>query len=150
MTYAQPYDGVIGTLRDCDDLLSLDDPALARRRIITTIGYHLWSSNLHTMSKLYPRMSDPRVGDLVMEVTSLGRQDSTGRGFGILLAHREEWAQTDEQYVEYLVENPEMRGEPRWHGDAWYVQYGPQPDDICRWENCRFIALPTEIGWDRT
>jgi hypothetical protein len=27
---------------------------------------------------------------------------------------------------------------------AWYVQYGNDPGDVCRWVNCDFLAIPTD------
>ena len=37
------------------------------------------------------------------------------------------------------VESDEDRAvEPR----ACYVQYGPEPVDVCRWTNCTLVAIP--------
>jgi hypothetical protein len=60
----------------------------------------------------------PRIGDLVLELTrSAWAQDQQVRklGFGYLAGRV---------------------------GKTWYVQYGPDRDDICAWQNCTFIRVP--------
>jgi hypothetical protein len=152
-TYPQPREGVIGALRDDDDLLSLDDKALPRREMMATLARHLQTAVLvgnpaPIVAKMWDRMKNPQPGDLVLETSSLGRSDVEQRamGFGFLLTHRDEWAQTDDEWAKEEVrpgydEFDQPRPvEPR----VYYVQYGPKPDDICRWVNCSFIAVPTD------
>lgn len=158
--WPQPHESVSGIKRTRDDLLALDEAAMQRRVVILQIATELWRSALngaHTESgrALYERMANPRMGDLVVETvgmrTPLGR-DSEGDAravtcFGILLGERTEWACTDEKWREYQAE-AESEGEPlpddsRVTTEAAYVQYGPEPGDICRWVNCSLIALPT-------
>jgi hypothetical protein len=89
----------------------------------------------------------------VLETTSsLFRSDVERRtmGFGILIAHREEWAQTDEEYQQSIDAGEVGADDKRWRDSAWYVQYGPQPDDVCRWVNCSFIAVPIDAKFDLT
>lgn len=63
---------------------------------------------------------NPDVGDLVVVVDVLfpmGRpHDDWWRGFGVLIAR-----------------------EP----DAWFIQYGNDPEDIARWTNAQPIGVPT-------
>lgn len=158
--WPQPHEGVTGIKRTRDDLLALDEAAMQRRVVILQIATELWRAALngaHTESgrELYERMANPRMGDLVVETvgmrTPLGR-DSDGDAravtcFGILLGQRTEWSCTDEKWREYQAE-AEAEGytladADRITDEGTYVQYGPEPQDICRWANCSLIALPT-------
>ncbi len=152
-TYPQPREGVAGTLRDQDDLLSLDDAALPRRQAMMALAWHLHGATLRYGDKLGDRLRNPQIGDLVLETTSsLLRSDEDRRvmGLGILLAHREERVQTDEEHAASIAAGEFSADDKRWHDDAWYVQYGPQPDDVCRWVNCRFVTVPTTTDFNRT
>lgn len=158
MTYPQPREGIIGTQRDQDDLLSLDDKAQPRRQAMMALAYCLWSATLvgnpaPVVAKMGARLRDPQPGDLILETTSsLHRSDVERRamGFGILLDHRDEWAQTDEEYNQQLADDGgDLHDGWRGKDHAWYVQYGPQPDDICRWVNCSFITVPTDTDFVR-
>lgn len=146
MTYPQPREGITGTLRD-DDLLSLEDSALARRKIMLAMALTLWSTALAAYpiepASLWKRMDKPRVGDLVVENT---RTDPV-RGLGILIGYRKEWAFTDEEWQQIETDDPGAYAGDRPIDDVWYIQYGPQPEDVCRWSNASFIAIPTERGW---
>lgn len=153
-TYPQPREGIAGTIRDQDDLLALDDAALARRTIMANLVYHLQDAVLvgdpaPKVADLWNRMKNPQVGDLVVETSANLRWSDPERsamGFGILLAHRDEWAQTDDEWASQ-ENSPGLDefGQPRpVERRVYYVQYGPQPDDVCRWTNCDFIAVPTE------
>jgi hypothetical protein len=145
--YPQPYEGISGTV--CGDgLLDLDDKAIAfRRRMITVAGALRDAVTVGNpapkVAKLDARMRDPEVGDLVMEAgTPYSRDpDRQIRGFGILLAHRDEWMTTDQEWAAEASEDDE-----RFHDHAWYVQYGPAAEDVCRWTDCEFIAVPTGLG----
>ncbi|MEU3507658.1 hypothetical protein ABZ733_06980 [Streptomyces longwoodensis] len=149
--YPQPREGISGAARTEDDLLSLNDKAIARRFMMMGTVRALHSAVLvgnpaPKVAAMYARMTDPRPGDLVMEITSSGRRDIDAKikGFGILIDHREEWMTTDEEWTAMLAEDPGLCDEAgRSHDHAWYVQYGPAPEDVCRWVNCEFIAIPT-------
>jgi hypothetical protein len=153
--YPQPREGVDGTERAGDDLLDLDDAALARRLMMIQTAQALYSAVLvgnpaPKVAKLYARMSKPQPGDLVMEVTGSHRRgtdsDSAIKGFGILIAARREWMQTDEEWAAELAEGG-LEPEDRHYDDAWYVQYGPAAEDVCRWTNAAFVAIPTTPEW---
>lgn len=150
--YPQPREGVTGTDRADDDLLALDDKAIARRLMMIGTAKALHTATLvgnpaPVVAEMYARMRDPRPGDLVMEVgVPFRRNDPDGqiKGFGILIAHRKEWASTDAEWAATLAEEPDLvADEDRMHDHAWYVQYGPAAEDVCRWTNCEFIAIPT-------
>jgi glycine cleavage system aminomethyltransferase T len=160
MKLPQPHESVQGIDRTRDDLLSLEGPALRRRVVMMDLAHALWKAALngaHTESgrALYERMTNPRMGDLVVETTGMrhpGRADRDGsksalHSFGIMLGERTEWACTDERWREYVEEaheqGEELPDSSRVSTEAVYVQYGPKADDICRWVNASIIALPT-------
>lgn len=150
--YPQPRQGITGVARTDDDLLALDDKAIARRLLMIGTARALHSAVLvgnpaPKVAEMYARMTDPQPGDLVLETTSSSRRGSTDtqiKGFGILIAHREEWASTDEEWAAEIIDDPTIDADrDRFHDHAWYVQYGPAATDVCRWTNCEFIAIPT-------
>lgn len=149
--YPQPHEGIVGTERTEDDLLALDEKALARRDIILRVAEQLWSATLvgHAAPKvtaLYERMNKPQPGDIVFVVDGMWSKDPDRRAkaFGVFLLDRQEWWTTDDEWAKYVEEEPDEVGE-RMTDHAWYVQYGPQPGDICRWTNCSVRALPVEM-----
>ena len=156
----QPNEGVTGTLRS-DDLLSLADEAVNRRAIMMAMGYSYYRLALDGLfgkgggGRAWVRCQKVQPGDLVMEsmrgVLSLRDNGCDPRAFGILLDRRNEWAHTDEEWQDYLTSEGHAADEEREtrpvEHDVFYVQYGPQPDDICRWMNCTFIALPTSLDF---
>lgn len=150
--YPQPREGITGTERTEDDLLALNDKAVARRLLMIGTVKALRTATLvgnpaPVVAEMWARMQDPQPGDLVMESGTPFRKsdpDAQIKGFGILIAHREEWASTDEEWAATLAEEPDLvREEERFHDHAWYVQYGPAAEDVCRWTNCEFMAVPT-------
>lgn len=161
-TWPQPHEKVSGIHRTRDDLLSLEGPALRRRVVMMTIANSLWKATLgvaHTEfgREEYKRMNKPRMGDLVVETMSMRNPDVMDadseqrsiHGFGILLGEREEWTCSHEDWARYVEEaaadGDTMTLKDRATVKALYVQYGPQADDIVRWTNCSFIALPTGL-----
>lgn len=155
----QPREGVRGVRRTQDDLLSLEPTALMRRSMMLRIACGLWMCTLDASMASErgrdrcKRMNDPRLGDLVAEVTSMRHPDSTDgggdlrlvHGFGIMLGRREEWICSDEDWARELeagVYGKEVGWDGRATADAVYVQYGPEADDIVRWVNADIIALP--------
>lgn len=160
--FPQPWQGMhgAGTDRTGDWLLSLEEEAMAHRQMILQLAALLRTTTLvghpaPIVAEVYRRMSEPKPGDWVAEASAairakFGKPAETWyQGFGVLLATRDEAASTDEQWADDLrtwgAGAYDGRGE-RVHEDAWYVQYGPAPVDICRWGNCTFYALP--VGED--
>lgn len=159
-SWPQPHENVSGINRTRDDLLSLEVPALRRRVVMMTIANSLWKATLGAANSEYgrsdyERMGEPRMGDLVVETMSMRNPtvmdaDSDQRsihGFGILLGEREEWTCSHEEWRRYVEEaaadGDTLTLEDRATVKALYVQYGPKADDVVRWTNCSFIALPT-------
>lgn len=149
--YPQPHEGITATDRTEDDLLATDDQAVARRLMMIGTVRALYSAccvgnQAPVVAEMWARMTDPRPGDLVMEVGTPFRKsnpDAQIKGFGILLDHRQEWMSTDEEWTSARAEDPDVREDERFHDHAWYVQYGPAAEDVCRWTDCEFIAVPT-------
>lgn len=147
-SWPQPWQRVKGTVRDTDDLLSLDDTAMPRRRMMVLLAVNLWQATL--AGQLTPdamrmgrRIRDPKPGDLVCEVTAAARPGGERRGFGILLDRRREWLPLEAEYsLEMGGEPDELSGDGgQGAEDAWYVQYGPRPDHVARWDNASFITV---------
>lgn len=160
----QPREGIAGTERHADDLLSLDEAAIPRRFLMAGMARCLRDAVLvgnraPVVTRMWERMSRPVPGDLVLEVSSFGRRACV-EGMGILLAHRQEWWQTDAEWAAELEQERAaheefLRGpysqpddgpfDPVSHerltDHAWYVQYGPEPADVCRWVNCEFMTV---------
>lgn len=155
--HPQPREGITGTVRDEDDLLSLDEKAIPRRMMMANLAMCLHSATLvgnpaPVVARMYDRISHPQPGDLVVETSRFYRQTLDVEAFGILLAHRDEWAQTDDEYAKDFAENLNGEQDDGWRGvehNVHYVQYGPQPDDICRWVNCSFITIPTDARFEQ-
>lgn len=169
-TFPEPREGITGTARTVDDLLSLEDAALPRRRMMIAIARHLREATMvgqpaPVVQRMSERMRSPQPGDLVVETsrTLWGGRGLEIEGFGILLAHREEWWETDadwgaavereraghEEFLRGPYSIPGDADEPWEPGErstdhAWYVQYGPGEKDVCRWVNCEFMAIPVD------
>ncbi len=154
MKLLQPLEGIDGTDRSDTDLLSLEDEAMPRRELMVKMADALVKATLvgnpaPTVLQMYMRMKHPQPGDLVVEQTARRDPERAYHGFGILLAHRVEWASTDEDWEVYLSREREASSDgwiddERLKTDAWYIQYGPHHRDICRWEDADFIAIPVE------
>lgn len=152
MTYPQPREGIVGIKRD-DDLLSLDDSAAPHRALIQLLAWELHSATLRYGNELGDRIRNPRPGDLVIETTrgaiAAARGTPMPMAFGYLIERRVEWTETDEEWAQIVAEQALRADEERWTDDVWYVQYGPEPDDVCRWQNCSFAAVPNNHRFGR-
>jgi hypothetical protein len=152
--WPQPGDGIAGALHDPPGVLSLDEDALATRRMLMSVTRCLMRATLvgepaPVVSRMYERMRHPEPGDLVMETSSTSRlnTDVFYRAFGVLLDHpRTEWQETDAQWQAGMAGEPEsLRGDGNRCTDyAWYVQYGPRPEEVCRWHNADFVMVPAD------
>jgi len=156
-TFKQPYEDIVGIDRD-NWLLSLDMRAVAHRDALRVLAHHLHTACLvgnpaPNVQRMYERITRPQVGDLVVEISSFYRRRSLGddawldhrtKALGILLEHRREWWQTDEEWQREITEDPDLADDGRVTDDAWYVQYGQAAADVCRWTNCDFIVVPMD------
>lgn len=128
------------------DLLAVDDQSLAYRDTLMQVTSHLVGAALRTPyhSGYYEKVSKPQVGDLVMEYTTGWWSQSLRTrawSFGVLAAARDEWWYTAEEWAA-VVAAGEARGQPRPHGQTFYIRWGRQPEDIQRWVNSQVILVP--------
>lgn len=176
MNHPQPWEGMrgSGTTRT-DLLLSLEDGALAHREAITATAMWLERTvNVGDPVPIFQRMRDrlstPRPGDLVVSpaIAANRRRDPATRlqAFGVLLARRDEWHHTDDEWLNEDADDPYGSSFAQWtadtprvydplrhparpiEDDVHYVQYGPHPDDICRWTDATFVTVPTWMSYD--
>lgn len=151
----QPHEGVRGQPRQ-SYLLSLDERALEHRDALMAMASHLHDACLvgepaPKVARMYERIREPQIGDLVIETTTMNRRDQDARvkGFGVLLERREEWWESDEDWSAAKAEDGSLTDADRATDDAWYIQYGPEPADVCRWTNCSFITVPVDLDMFR-
>lgn len=148
MTYPEPHKNVTGIDRAGDPLVSLEDDVVPIRDLIGALAHHLYSVVLaprtSNAEKLHKRITNPRPQDRVVVLDSVRRRDPDSyRGVGYLIAHRAEWWTTDEEWERQKSNGEVYPDEPRpAEPDAWYIQYGPAPADVCRWVNCTVLAVP--------
>ena len=147
--FPQPHEGVTGVDRD-DFLLSLDEPAQTHRDLIVGLTLNMYAaiqssgrSRSQYAQEILDRMNTPVAGDLVVEesVRSRAPWERRRRSFGVLLLHRKEWAHSDEEWEAAVADGEFGPDDDRWTHTAWYVQYGPNAGDVCRWTDCRFVAV---------
>lgn len=120
-------------------MLDLDEASLRSRERLLVLARELLRACLvgtpaPVVEEMWRRMKNPRPGDVVFAHDIIHSADSEKRclGFGVLLAKRREpFPDWDDE------EDGPNSGEL-----IWYVQYGPTPEDVCRWENAEFFALP--------
>jgi hypothetical protein len=156
-TYKQPHEDVHGTDRD-DLLLSLDTAALPHRDALVVLANHLHRATMvgqpaPIVHQMHVRITRPQVGDLVCEVSAVYLRHRDGpnalqqrlQGLGILLEHRMEWANTDEEWERERETYGLVDESERMREEAWYVQYGSSAADVCRWRDAQFIALPRNL-----
>lgn len=153
----QPHEGVRGVgLGEASPFDLNSETALEQRLKLRDQVTQRWTDILHNRipdrEAAFDRMYNPRVGDTVMEHTTSFRADvqTKVQSIGILLVHeREEWACTDKEWAEIVAreaaEGVTLTEEDRLVDRASYIQYGPSPNDICRWRNCQFLAVPEDI-----
>lgn len=111
----------------------------ANERLIATLAYNLYLACLvgdpaPKVKRLFGRMTEPQIGDLVVEVSTVHR---TVRGAGAM------------GKLVRVVEEPVCEAS-EWEGDepipterVWFVEL---PDGTeSKWINASFIAIPTEI-----
>lgn len=161
----------MGIERD-DALLSLDPSMISVRETVRILTQHLYSATLvghpaPVVQHMYDWMKHPRPGDLVVETsTAYYPVERTRDRFpgqwpfermGYLIEVRQELAHTDEEWAAWQEktrqDNINVGIDPEFGLDdpreiepaAWYIQYGPFPDAVCRWVNCSFLAVPTDI-----
>ena len=150
MSYLQPHEGIVGTDR-AEPWLTLTPESVATRALIRELVSRVYLSGLMGTApaalRAHRRASNPLPGDLVAEQSAQGRRDPDIilKSCGFLVAGpRAEWAHTDD---EWGAVKAEWEGDPRpVEREAWYIQYGPSPEDVCRWTNARVVGAALELG----
>lgn len=143
-----------GIDRSADPLISLDENAFPLRVAImeTQHHYYMMTGMLGAPigEKWSARQCSPQPGDLVYVPDRLGRRgtdDDRLKSFGYYILGRDEPCWTDEEWAEEVrqfgCENNERSQE--W---IFYIQYGPDPQDVCRWENARCVVVATRAVSD--
>lgn len=145
-----------GTDRTGDPLLSLDEAFLPFRVLVMSSQWY--ATYLFGMAGApigvawQKRYREPKPDDLCFAVDHAislrADPDTQMKSFGYYLGEQREpiydddtWEQVKDQYredhqtIEQVVRPTEL---------VFYIQYGPKPDDVCRWENaqCQVIATP--------
>jgi hypothetical protein len=162
--YLQPHEGVRGTDLGEGHLLALDEISIGRRLELISLARERYDDILHARianrDAAFDRMYNPCVGDMVMELTTSFRRGREGQveASGILLIpERREWSCTDEEWAKNVAEekasheeagrdfDAERFARDRFADTASYIQYGPASRDICRWSNCKLIAIPEDL-----
>lgn len=152
----QPHEDVRGVDRTGNDFLSLDESGVYHRDVLMALARHFYAAirvgdPAPVVQRMYVDVVNPKVGDLVVENAKgfyAKDLDTRIKALGFLVERRREWWQTDEEYQKALDAGEMDPDDERPTDEAWYVQYGPNPGDICRWANCNFIAIP--VGGDYT
>lgn len=152
--HLQPWENIIGEDRPDDKILSLDGDALPLRRLVMTYSRHfdqavrVWGP-APIVEKMHKRTTTPLIGDLVVEIGGCAtpKDERAFRSMGILIEKRVEWWESDEEWQLSLLENTSMSDNERSVDVAWYVQYGQNKEDITRWVDCSFTAVPTDLDF---
>lgn len=143
----EPREGVTGIDRTGDPLVTSD----AAKPLIARLTRQLWSACLSHGPRdsvyydQYQRMVNPVRGDQVVVYDAVigPDPDRIRWGVGYLVLSRREWWDTHEDWEQMKVEDPDLTEEDRRiEREVWYVQYGPSPGQVCRWVNCKVIAIP--------
>lgn len=142
--YPHPHEGISGTNREGDPLMTVEGSLVATDMMRLLHQAVLVGQQAPIVREMYDRMYAPQIGDPVVVLDAIYRRDddTKNKGVGYLIADREDWAQTDEQWQAELAEDPSLAEGGRHKERAWYVQYGPEPVDVCRWSNCTVLAIP--------
>jgi hypothetical protein len=140
-------DRLTGTDRSDDPLLSLDDSVVALRRLL--ISSQWYATHLYGMAgspigiEWQRRQRKPKVGELCFAtdhaISPSADDDTIMKSFGYYLGEQQEPVY-DEQAWESVRDQYEGDDCPTER--VFYIQYGPKPKDVCRWENaqCQVIA----------
>jgi len=146
MTYFQPHEGMKGIDRTGDPFLA--EEVVERMIAMADALDRLSLGPTPTAQHYRQRAQVLKVGDLVwvFDTISMKNPETRYKGLGYFLDARKEWFETDEAWeaskAEEAAAGYEMGEENRATDFAYYIQYGPNPEDVCRWTNCRVIALP--------
>lgn len=145
--YPEHHEGVRGIARN-EPWLSLEEDSWPIQEAIIALTRKVMScctvgNPAPSVTEVWQKMKNPQVGDFVVEpwVYKRASLDKKMKSLGYLVAKRTEWAETEEEFQKYILEDPDY-AEDRSTDIGWYIQYGPNPEDVCRWTNCDIYAVP--------
>lgn len=138
---------------DLAAILSPEEETMPARRALIAMSANLKRATLvgspaPIVADMGDRLRKPQPGDLVVEDSQghyLARKQVGDwyRALGVLLLQRREWVSTDGDWRAEMA--AEGYGEDeRVSEDVTYIQYGPAPEDVCRWHNCEFRMVPID------
>lgn len=138
---------ITGTPRHTDPFLGA---ATEVRDALAYTAWHLlragWTGRMAPVTeKMVDRVTHPRPGDLVYIPDSLRRRAPDGhrrKGFGYLIVARWEWWHTDAEWQQSIADGEWGADDDRPTDKAYYLQYGPNPFDVCRWVDCECRLIP--------
>ena len=151
----QPYEDITGHDRSGDPILDTSEAALPMRKTIMFLADNLYRESLGPRAR-YELMMNPEPGELVVVTDHLARlfyrgdvpSDTVLHSLGYLVEHREEWWDADEEWARQIRDGEVYADEKRPTDKPYYVQYGPNAADICRWVNCQVLRVPQGLwGW---
>jgi hypothetical protein len=131
-----------GTDRTGDPLLTMTDESRTAVMMIVHLGWRLTGYAQSPSGRaLADRRHHPRPGDLVLVPDAIRRIDpgEAGYGWGYLIEERQEPVYDDATWerIQYQFD-----GGPTPTERIFYVQYGPNPQDVYRWENVSCMTVP--------
>jgi hypothetical protein len=144
VNYPGHHEGIVGEDLPDAGWLSLEETNRQTKRLLSLLLHESYGALLSVNGDGWRRMSRPEVGDLVVESSGFWPRrgwETECKSLGILLAQREEWVHTDQQWDEV---KGDWEGDPRPHEPVFYVQYGQSANDVCRWANASFIGVSRE------
>lgn len=143
--YPDHHAGVRGEARGDDPLLTTDGSLVAARLMWALQRATLVGNAAPIVTSMRNRMDAPVVGDavVVIDATFWGNSDAKHKAVGYLVAKRAEWLSSQAEWDREVGKDGALSDRDRVvERAAWYVQYGPNPVDICRWTNCDVVAIP--------
>lgn len=147
--YKQPHEDITGIDRSDSDLLSLDPQATAHRTALQAMAQYMsrvarLGNRSEVAQQMQQRIENPRPGDLVAEISVpiTSRVPARPNALGYLIEQRREWGEYDTEWEQEKADDGTLDDGDRTTDTAWYIQYGPQATDVCRWTNCEFVVIP--------
>lgn len=147
----------LGTDRSDDPLIALDLDI----RIVDAIKLisYTWATNIGTQDSpigraMIERINEPHVGDLVLvaDTARLGpygikSEESRRMGWGYFLGQFREPIYTDARWADVTDAEDGISLAQQYGGvmpmeRVFYIQYGPSPEDVCRWGNASLMGVP--------
>lgn len=138
-----------GIDRTDDPLLSLDESFLPFRVLVMSSQWY--ATYLFGMAGApigidwQRRYREPKPGELCFAtdwaINSRADADTLMKSFGYFLGEQQEPIYDDETWAKVQDQYGDRKDCPTER--VFYIQYGPKPDDVCRWEDARCQVIAT-------